>query len=576
MLHFTMNMPFYLMSFYGSIMIITVLILRALLKNHLPKFVFPVLWSVVLLRLLIPFSLSSPLSMKVPEFSMPYFGNETAVSIVEDVVYTSVPNTAQEAAAGIDSSVIPNNTPAAAENIGGNAISNSIQEAAAGIDSNTVTETPDTEISVVETAVDSSYAIMGSQNPGRIILFVYFAGIVIMAGILSVQRHCYSKRLKSRLLVEHNETINKLLRERNMGHILVFTNDEIASPLVCGLITPKIYLPTRMDFSNTELLRHVLCHETMHIRRKDNWIKAAMLTALCVNWFNPLVWIMSKCLSADLETACDAAVLDLYSDEESKKQYAMSLLTMAITGNRPTLLYSAFSKTEVEKRIEHVLHYKKSPAALLVLSVCLVLSSSVVFATGGQAPFSPYLTAFCASDNCRWGVQASLTRDIALGENPGKRAENVIFRILKEDTANDPEILEAEVKSALSDEFQVEKSAFSIHISLCLDSEEMYQEYAAWGLVRENESSDFMLYQGETIRTYSDEMLGRYQSSATGTVDITIVRNRQGIITDVTALHEGDAEFDRRTEDIRRQQGQYRSSAVFSTAEETAVAEELP
>ena len=57
MLHFRMDMPFFLMAFYGSIMIVAVLLLRTLLKNRLPKFVFPVLWAVVLLRLLVPFSL---------------------------------------------------------------------------------------------------------------------------------------------------------------------------------------------------------------------------------------------------------------------------------------------------------------------------------------------------------------------------------------------------------------------------------------------------------------------------------------------------------------------------------------
>ena len=66
MLHFRMNMPFVLMAFYGSIMILAVLLLRGLLKNKLPKFVFPVLWGAVLLRLLVPFSLSSPLSLPVP------------------------------------------------------------------------------------------------------------------------------------------------------------------------------------------------------------------------------------------------------------------------------------------------------------------------------------------------------------------------------------------------------------------------------------------------------------------------------------------------------------------------------
>ena len=70
MLHFGLNMPFYYMALYGSIMIVIVLLLRAFLKERLPKFVFPVLWGVVLLRLLVPFSVSSPLSLPVPSASI--------------------------------------------------------------------------------------------------------------------------------------------------------------------------------------------------------------------------------------------------------------------------------------------------------------------------------------------------------------------------------------------------------------------------------------------------------------------------------------------------------------------------
>ena len=67
MLHLGMNMPFVYMAFYGTIMIAIVILLRVLLENRMPKFVFPVLWGVVLLRLLVPFSLSSPFSLPVPE-----------------------------------------------------------------------------------------------------------------------------------------------------------------------------------------------------------------------------------------------------------------------------------------------------------------------------------------------------------------------------------------------------------------------------------------------------------------------------------------------------------------------------
>ena len=59
--------------------------------------------------------------------------------------------------------------------------------------------------------------------------------------------------------------------------------------------------------------------------------------------------------------------------------------------------------------------------------------------------------------------------------------------------------------------------------------------------------NDTLRYNGETIRRFSDEMLGRYQSQQEGTVDITITRDRLGYITAVTAFHAGDAEYDQRT-----------------------------
>ena len=535
MLSFKMNMPFYLMVFYGSIMIAAVLVLRGLLRNKVPKFVFPVLWSAVLLRLLVPFSLSSPLSLSVPEFLMtPSYETSYADAVVEDkdipAAQSSAPTTATEGTA----------------------------EIAVAFES----ETTDNAIIIDYQAATA----ISNTADFRVLIYLYALGGLGTAGILLFQKYRYTKCLKASLLLEHNETINTLLREMGMGHILVFTNDHLASPLVCGLSAPKIYLPTRMDFGNTQLLRHILCHETMHIRRRDNILKAVMLLALCVYWFHPLVWLMSKALCSDLETACDEAVLRRYSDEDTRKDYACSLLAMAITGNRPTLLYSAFAKTEVERRIQSVLQYRKASALMLVLSVCLVLSGSVVFATAGQAPFSPDLTSFCASDHCRWGVRVNLTRDVSLGKNAQARAEQIIFDILRTDTTNDPDLLEMQITAALSDAFHVEKSAFSPELSLCLDREALFEEYARWGLVRIEKENDTMLYNGETIRTYHDKTIGRYQSQPKGAVDLTIVRDRLGYITAVEAFREGDSVYDERTRKIEQENRQYDSFPIIEEA----------
>lgn len=553
MFSFKMNMPFHLMALYGSVMILIVLTLGGLLRNKLPKFVFPALWCVVILRLLVPFSLSSPLSIRIPDSILNYSIRLPLEQVTQEAVLT------EGISAEAPAVEIVEVEKAAVEHV---------EEAAgsgvAGTDSNKEsTFIPDSPVAedVAVSVSETSYTVYDEAIPYPALLFGAFFGMIVTACILILQKYQCAKRLKGSLLIEHNDTINTLLRDMDMGHILVFTNDEIASPLVCGLLSPKIYLPTRMDFANTELLRHILCHETMHIRRHDNLMKSAMLPVLCVHWFNPLVWIMSKRLSSDLEAACDEAVLRFYHDEEAGKSYALCLLSMAVTGSRQTLLYSAFSRTEVEKRIKNIVHYKKASAMALVFSILFVLSSSVVFATGGQAPFSQYLSSFCASDSSRWAIKVFLTRDVALGKNASERADSIIFDVLASDVASDPEILENRIRSALSGEFRVEQNAFRIEKMLCLDREELFAEYEKWGLVREDKDNDTtLLYNGETIRTYSDKMLGRYISMQKGSVDITVVRDRLGYITSVTAFHEGDTEYDRRTRDIM-QERKYISAA---------------
>ncbi|WP_312281559.1 M56 family metallopeptidase [Oscillibacter sp.] len=497
MLHFRMGMPLYLMAFYGSMMIVVVFLLRSILKSHLPKPVFPLLWGLVLIRLLVPFSLSSPISAPVPEWPLQHSNSATVYisDLAEDAVTP-----------GTDAS---------------DAVTYSFAETSDRL-------TPDWQFAVI---------------------ILFGLGTAITAGVLLIEKLRYSRKLKNSLLVEHNQEINKILRDMGMGHILVFTNDEIASPLVCGILNPHIYLPSGINFQKTQLLGHILTHEIMHIKRRDNWIKAVMLLALCLNWYNPLVWFMSKCLSSDLEAACDAAVLRRIDNDE-RKDYAASLLSMAITGNRFALLYSAFSKTEVEHRIKSVLNYQKTTAFILALSVVFVMSSTIVFATGGQAPFSAYLSSYCSSTSSRWGVKAGLARDIALGEDAGLRADNAIFDVLDADTTNNPETIADQVKAALAKEFKVERGAFLLAVDLCLMEEEVLQEYAKQGITKGQDG--FYLYKGEAVRTYEDEMLGSVQTRPDGSVDIAVNRNRLGQITSVTVLKQGDEDFDRRSKEIER------------------------
>ena len=52
-------------------------------------------------------------------------------------------------------------------------------------------------------------------------------------------------------------------------------------------------------------------HELVHIRSLDCLRKWLLTSALCVHWFNPLVWLMVYTANRNLELACDGTVLRL-------------------------------------------------------------------------------------------------------------------------------------------------------------------------------------------------------------------------------------------------------------------------
>lgn len=82
--------------------------------------------------------------------------------------------------------------------------------------------------------------------------------------------------------------------------------ETVASPFILGFVRPKVYLPFVME---AEAIPYVLRHEAAHIRRGDPIVKLIGYLLLAVFWFNPLVWIAYLLFCRDVELACDEAVL---------------------------------------------------------------------------------------------------------------------------------------------------------------------------------------------------------------------------------------------------------------------------
>ena len=71
----------------------------------------------------------------------------------------------------------------------------------------------------------------------------------------------------------------------------------------------------------------VLAHEQAHLRWKDPWTRLLFYGAVCLHWYNPLVWAAYFRFVRDTEAACDEEVLRAQKAE--KTAYSRCLLALA-------------------------------------------------------------------------------------------------------------------------------------------------------------------------------------------------------------------------------------------------------
>lgn len=129
------------------------------------------------------------------------------------------------------------------------------------------------------------------------------------------------------------------------------------APVTFGTVRPVIVLPEDSALDRTQLSL-VLAHELAHVRRKDCLRKLLLTICLCVYFWNPLVWGMVVLANRDMELACDEKVLSVLGSG-FKKQYALTLLSVAQRQQRSSCLCSAFAKRPLEARIVSILNFRR-------------------------------------------------------------------------------------------------------------------------------------------------------------------------------------------------------------------------
>lgn len=309
--------------------IIAAIILVRLALKKAPKWISCLLWIIVGLRLLIPFSIESKLSV-IP----------SATTIPADIEYSGAPE--------IDTGI------------------SSINNMVNPVITRHFTPAP-----------------IASANPLQILIPALSLIWLIGTGLLLIYAFISYFRLKRSVAgsVVFSAFDQKAECNSHCGFNRIFICENIETPFILGIFIPKIYLPAGLTAEENNL---VLSHELSHIKRLDHLWKPLGFILLSVYWFNPLCWIAYILLCKDIEFACDERATK-NMESNIRADYCQTLLNIGVERKMVAACPVAFGETSVKSRVKSILNYKKPAFWIIIACVFVVIVAAVCLMTNPPA-----------------------------------------------------------------------------------------------------------------------------------------------------------------------------------------------
>ena len=270
---------------------------------------------------------------------------------------------------------------------------------------------------------------VSNQTPsiaGTILLGIWLSGILVMIA-LTARSFLRLLNIRQSALPLQHPAIRRLyrhcLKELHIRkEIPIYSTAFLQSPVIMGVLRPRIYLPIHIisDYSKTDTgilcqascdsspsgidglrqIRYMLLHELQHYRHKDALVGYLMTLTGILYWFNPMVWIALREMRNDREIACDTSVLHML-DPDSYADYGMTLIYFAEKLSRPAFSFAAGlsgNMSQMKRRILHIAAYEKPTAKKRLTGMTASLLVTVLLLS-----LSPLLSANAAKDDYyRW------------------------------------------------------------------------------------------------------------------------------------------------------------------------------
>ena len=213
-----------------------------------------------------------------------------------------------------------------------------------------------------------------------LIMGIWLAGAAGFLAVYGLRYILFLQNIKRWKFAITNEKTTALFTEelRRAGiskTVKLYCCPSVGSPMIAGLWRPMLLLPDE-DLTEDELPL-VFRHELIHLKRRDLFVKAALLLAASLHWFNPAAYLLIRQLTFWQESACDEAIISCGSMAE--KQFYSETIIRVI--RRQVRMKSALTttfyggKNGMKRRITAIMESGSKRMGIMVCIAVLAIVS---------------------------------------------------------------------------------------------------------------------------------------------------------------------------------------------------------
>jgi beta-lactamase regulating signal transducer with metallopeptidase domain len=341
-------------SIMASILVGIILCVKGLLRNRLTPRWHYLLWMILIVRLILPWSPGSSFSIySILLNSYESITSEQSQSIAslekKEQLYET--NNLSDVKAVTDPERFNTHT------------------------QRTIVEGKNEAVNNVEKQDDEPLSI------NSIALYVWLAGVIV----LGFTTYLANRRLQHNIRQQPVITDEKIMNifencKKSMSiqqSVPLILAEKIPSPTVLGFFRPRILLSSnQINRLNEQQLRHIFHHELAHIKRRDVGINWLIYVLLIINWFNPIIWLAYVCMREDQELACDAYALT-FMEEKENLSYGLTIISLLEHYSNyyqvPSLANLSRNKRILKRRIFMIKKFQKKSYGWSILGIVAIM-----------------------------------------------------------------------------------------------------------------------------------------------------------------------------------------------------------